>query len=844
MSDPVAPWQALGGDGCATAASFTATLTMVSDWHIGTGAGIPGSVDRVIVRDDRGLPMVPAKSLTGVWRDACELVARGLDDGADGGWCRLLETVFGDQPALREQALGEPPLPAALSVRPARLPEGLRAALAPEAAAPFRDALTFVKPGVGIDPDSGRALTRSLRMEEVARRGAVLTAPCTLDLPEADPALRDAAAALLIAGAALMDRIGGKRRRGHGRCRLDIDLAPGFALADWLETAPDGDAIALLIDRGAPGRGPSEAPDDETGSGAARTGNAGPAMPSLADTGAGQDWTAVAVTVRLDTPLSVPSRVAGNVNESMEVVPGTYLLPLLARLGAAHDLGRAIREDAVRVTPLTPAVDGRPGLPVPFALHIDKAGGALDRPGTAYNLLAQDRPATGQVKPLREGFVAHGGPGTLPAYAKARKVLHAHNTVEDEAQRPSERVGGLYSVEAIPAGTELRGEIRLRADLLAGLPAGWVETLCSDLDGRALRLGRSKKDDYGAATIVAAERLPEPPPQAWSMPDDGRLLYVWCLSDVLLHGKALRPQPTVEALRAALEAALGDGIELKMHTPADRQIAAAVRPRRLETWQVRWSLPRPSLIGLAAGSCAVFELKGDPPSPERLAAVAAAGLGERRAEGFGMIALNPPLLTEPLPKALPAETDGAADGAAAADGGDEAAPAGVGPVPQTDHGHAFARRLEIEAWRSAIRREARRAADDAGVRKDQLGFGGDSPPSPSQIGRLRMVVRRLHGGAEGTGLAGQWLDWAHKTTERDRGWDRKALDAIAGLIRPGNGPEDHLIWSVLGLADENALPALTEGGPAAVRSELWAEAVRAFVEAAAHAHSRATQAAN
>jgi len=232
MPDAVLPWQALGGDAAAATASFTVTLTMVSDWHIGTGAGIPGSVDRVIVRDDRGLPMVPAKTLTGVWRDACELVALGLDDGAgNGGWCRLVEAVFGDQPALREEATGDPPRPAALSVRPARLPDGLRAALAPGAAAPFRDALTFVKPGVEIDPDSGRARTKSLRMEEVARRGAVLTAPCTLDLPTADPALRNAAAALLIAGAAV--------------ALTQIDLV-AWGWLDWLIDLLGGVAALVL----------------------------------------------------------------------------------------------------------------------------------------------------------------------------------------------------------------------------------------------------------------------------------------------------------------------------------------------------------------------------------------------------------------------------------------------------------------------------------------------------------------------------------------------------------------------------------------------------------------------
>jgi CRISPR-associated protein Csx10 len=43
--------------------SFRLRLTMLSDWHIGSGTGRPGNVDRLIVRDSDGLPFAPAKTL-------------------------------------------------------------------------------------------------------------------------------------------------------------------------------------------------------------------------------------------------------------------------------------------------------------------------------------------------------------------------------------------------------------------------------------------------------------------------------------------------------------------------------------------------------------------------------------------------------------------------------------------------------------------------------------------------------------------------------------------------------------------------------------------------------------
>ena len=96
--------------------------------------------------------------------------------------------------------------------------------------------MTFVQPGVKIDGNTGRAEERHLRFVEMARLGTCLNAKCRLHV--ADDAQRAAVSALLLAGAKLVERLGGKRRRGAGECGLDVlvngvpvPLAPAL---DWI----------------------------------------------------------------------------------------------------------------------------------------------------------------------------------------------------------------------------------------------------------------------------------------------------------------------------------------------------------------------------------------------------------------------------------------------------------------------------------------------------------------------------------------------------------------------------------------------------------------------------------
>jgi CRISPR-associated protein Csx10 len=774
-------------------------LTMLSDWHIGTGAGRPGSVDRLVARDDSGLPYVPAKSLTGVWRDACERVATGLDGGSTGGWSAWVAWLFGDQPALAEKASSLRPRPAAVAIRAARMPETLARRLRPsqngdEGRRRLRDALTFVKPGLKIDGRSGRAEDRHLRFIEMARMASVLSGEASLTLPEPS---RAAALALLVAGSVLVERLGGKRRRGAGRCRLAVEgpgvPSPAEAI-DWLAgheppPVPDANDIAA----GSP-----------------------PAAPEANGDG---DWIGLPYELRLESPAVVAARTVGNVAETLDHVPGTLLLPHVTRaLGSVGiDVRGSIARGDLRVSPATLRLDGQPGRPVPLAIQRSKTA-AVDEAATVNLLVAGDTDDSGPLKAIRAGYIAGlataGGPVN---FAEVRTVARTHNVVDDEPQRPTAEVGGVYTYQAI-APTVLAGRLLIRGSLWRRIAAApnWRDALCGPC-----RIGRSKKDDYGAARFdVTGEATPPVKPEV-----AGSRLAGWLLSDVLLRDPRLRPDPTVRGLCRALERAIdpdgGRGIRVESQ-PTGR--AAFMRIRRTESWQQSWGLPRPSLIGLQAGSSLSLIVHG-PVTSADLARVEAAGIGERTAEGYGQLSFNDPLLAVANPRF--ARESGADD--------DSSPLAAIDPG---DSLHPLAAALEEQAWRVRLRQ----AALAVGQRFDDLlGWqhrGRNPKPTMSQLGGLRSVLAGVTDEA-GAKLAIAWLDHLKANPRRLEAWPKAAdsLGRVRRLLDPSNKAA---VWAALGLdADGPACwPTLTADGSARLRDILWPLAVRSLLQAAIRACKR------
>lgn len=788
-------------------ATFVVRLSMISDWHVGCGAGRPGDVDRLVVRDADGLPYVPAKTLTGIWRDACERLALGLDEGVtEGTWSRWVEIVFGGQPARADEEAdhSEPPIAALLSVRPAHSPPGLSRVLAgstPRALA-FQSALTFVQPGVKIDSASGRADDEHLRFVEMARGGVELIADCRLSI---GPDLDMPATALLIAGAALVERLGGKRRRGAGLCRLQILDARGRAIElgpaiDWLRTNAASVPSPPRLE-------PSANPPD-------------PIVPPESG-----GWVTVPLVMELVAPVAVGYRTIGNVMESLDFIPGTYLLPHVTRV--LESLGvsarAAIARGDVLVLNGTVCIDGSPGRPAPFCLEVRKNGGSIADPRTIRNVLLEDPVDDEQYKSIRKGYFGPSDGSTMPHYVEVEFVLRTHNTVDEEAQRPSENIGGVYSYEAIAPQQNrtpavFRSELRLRANLLPKRD-GWWKALAAD----ALELGRSKKDDYGRVRLK-----PEPPElveteRVTHQPD----LFVWAVSDVLLRDDFLRPSPHTRELQRQLEMRLGVKLDVvvgKSDTPdtSGKIICsnpkAFVRVRRLESWNVRWGLPRPTLVVLQAGSCARFKVVDGLLDPLRLAAVEAGGLGERVAEGFGQLSFNDPVLCSKL-ELHPLELQ-------RRDSDREHR------LRSGEPGLAAARVLEEQVWRETIRRAALAfAAKDDKVRS--YFHWTDRKPPMSQLGALRDAVRSLRDLASAAAIKDGWLRGVQATVNRRDKWPASALQSIDDLLT-----DPMIVWNEMRAACAQEWYTLTDGAEAEMENKLWALAVRSLVDACVRAHKR------
>lgn len=759
---------------------LTLCIHFESDWHVGAGAGQPGHIDRLIRRhpaDD--LPYLPGKTLTGIWRDACEQVAAGLDDSRDDGpWSAWVDALFGgmdyrpdrDGSTALDSRPRSPPRPALLEVRPGRLSEELRLILVAQPA--LAEALVFLKPGVRIG-NHGVADEANLRFEEVVRAGTDLQAAVRLAPLEA--AQGDRALALLWAGAQVVRRLGGKRRRGLGACRWDLEGGPEQSTALALleqEPGPAPQPQSLEL-----GRFTKEHADDATAT-----------------------WHRIILDLELLSPVIAYDGTVGNVVESRDYIPGTYLLAALNRRLRTLLGERAFASVAsahVRVLNAYPVVGSERGLPVPLAFHHEKEAGGLDKDGPIYNGL--EYPNMGgkpQLKQHRGGYV-NGGQGTQrPAFYHDEPMAVTHGTIDDRVQRPTADVGGVYTLRALRPGARLRGEL-----WLWGKAPGqdWIDEL-----GGEYRIGKAKKDDYGRVRIRATSA------ELTTTPSTGCRLDLWLIAPLLLRDSRLRPTTDLEVLQRDLSDRIG--VEL---TLGDRQ---HVRTDRSEGWHLRWGLPRPSYVGLAPGTCLSFRTAADI-DPAKLAALEHSGLGERRAEGFGEVRVNPPLLrVRDFPKVEATDNPPKPKS--------ELMPGQVGP--STDD--PFARVLACHAWRAAIGRAALARVADSGFRRDTLGWTGKKP-SNSQLGTLRSLVEE----PDEQKARQHLLNWFNHLRKVQRRWDNWPSTAQAALRQLVEEPDK--VWAWLEL-DPLDLPVPRDSDVTPLREALRWEAARALWFAAIHTEIR------
>jgi CRISPR-associated protein Csx10 len=787
------------------APGFPVRVRMLSDWIVGTGEGRVGDVDATVRRGQDGLPFIPAKTLTGIWRDACEQVAAWLGGtGTASGlnpWLAWVDWIFGTQPdsaADRNAAGGLAPQRAQLALSPARVSGPVRAACSGRPA--LLAAAVVVRPGIAIDDQTGVASDDMLRLEERARPGWLET---RADFPFLrDPELPAAAEFLLRAGAAAVDSLGGKRNRGAGRCWI---LPPGVGETDsgipvpatprppderLAELAAD---TALLGDPGVPPAASQRAPELAPFTSGARAGGEGTRPPRVT-------WR---ITLKVSTPLVSQDRILGNVVVSREWVPGTVLLPvILGRLDRRVGHRDIVVGDA---RPAAAAAEGAvPGRPVPMLWYRPKE----QRLGRLVNA-AERRPGPAErLMPMRAGHVAPAGDGTWLLLVPDLAVS-THAVIGDNTGRPDSDRGGVFSYLGIAPGTLLTCDIVLPADLGLTLKAGEV-----------LRLGRSRKDDFGQATVTDVRVVPAPEPAGLAAHEQMR---VWCVSDVLLRDTWGAFDPSPAALAADLSWRLGAELQVAAQDPGG-PVRQAHRAARRESFHTGWGRPRPSLVSLAAGS--VITLVASVPVPAaRLAEIERDGVGERTAEGFGQVRFAARELAVPDPRLRPPSAPPAAAGADSAVTAQQPAES-LPPAPHI---------LERAAVKDEIARQvALLVVAEGGA--DRVIPGASRVESRAQWGSLREQLPRL-GNPAGNEAATQWLEKTREVRQRRATWGEPALDALRRLLT-----DPAAVWTVLGLDGAGLDHCLLAPDRAdAVRAALWPHAISVLLTDIARTATRRPQ---
>lgn len=225
-----------------------------------------------------------------------------------------------------------------------------------------------------------------------------------------------------------------------------------------------------------------------------------------------------------------------------------------------------------------------------------------------------------------------------------------------DPHRETASPANLFTVEVLEEGVEFAGFFSLGE---AEAEADFCNSVCRP--GTALRLGYGRTRGLGLVEVRAcrvetpylwdedlAERLAAFNETARQMkcavPTGHSLFAITLLSDAILIDPFFRHQTALDGptlVREIAEALAGSEL-----------VAAFAATRQVFGWSTPQGLPLPADLAITAGSVFVFQA---PHAPEALAdiletaAVEQAGIGERRAEGFGQIVVCHPFHQEVTP---------------------------------------------------------------------------------------------------------------------------------------------------------------------------------------------------
>ena len=600
-------------------------LTLRSDATFGRGDGLVGLVDTEIEQDMKtGLPLLRGRTLKGLLVEACADLLFAVEQARQGVPSVLQEAaafLFG-VPGSTKAAN------ARLRIGRAQLPSALRHAIVHTIARDEIDrtevlnALTVLRRQTAIDETTGAPEEATLRATRVVLRGTPLRAPLRFVETPSEEAL-----ALLAACLQAFHRAGTSRNRGRGRLsarlwRLRNDTSENVTdtylnrFINLLEgNATQVDAPQALVET-----------EQKT-----------------------EEATASVLTYRLVLRQPVlATRLAGDPNSavSYDYLPGSAVRgALIARYLRTRKLDtldgegcRLFLSGGVRFFNAYPVAQRtkQRALPTPASLFQKKTDRGLAKEAVEFALVNPDEEA--QWKPLRTPLAVVAEDDDVdeaskpvclwPAEPERQVIVH---TLRDRvAGRSTAASGAVYRYEALAPGQIFEGA------LVADNPAD-LAPLHPLLTGR-LTLGGARSVDYGQVEVVQPIRAQT---KDWHEANALTLrpvkeaphFVVVLTSDVLVRDPETGQHTASEdAFTAALEKRLG----VQALGPPVRVF---LRTTLIGGFNQTWGMHLPQTRALEAGSVFVYH-RPEGLTDADLRRVEREGIGERRAEGFGRLALN------------------------------------------------------------------------------------------------------------------------------------------------------------------------------------------------------------
>ncbi len=599
-------------------------ITLQSPLTSAAGEGRVGVVDRDIAFDDLGLPILPGRRLKGLWREAYRDVADA--------WALYGESSIPVEHIFGESGQGD----ACMFVANAELQE----------ASSLREWLRYlqhdkkfhlddvvehfasVRAQTAIDRRTGAALDNTLRLTRTLKADLVFRARVRFfEAPD------DELLSALSLGSAALQHMGTARTRGLGkvRCRLLVRDASGQC-RDLTDEVLSKNALPSIT----------------------QTASNQPAQTSKAHVTSSSRSTCTVPThilryrIVLTAPAVIPT-VDGDPNTvvTRRDIPGSNIwgaaaYRYLSQANHTPEDGafrHAFLDGGLRFLAAYPEADdpevynGMPQrlIPIPHSIRKFKEGEELID-------FVESSPGEDPIKRLDRRYAIISGV-SLKTQAVKTELNYHHARARDRrigralgAMVPDG--GAFFTYEAIEAGQSFQGAILGSKDDLKALQ--------SYLKGGQIRIGRSRSAQYGEAEFEWIDGAPKElsrfvewdgfvEQQPASVPNSGACLIITTLSPLLTVNDYGHP----EARFPERELANALGLE----TSDLRLSRSYTRTDLIGGYNSHLRLPRQQWPAIASGSVFVFKAEKTL-DQERLLQLEHNGLGLRKGEGYGRIAVN------------------------------------------------------------------------------------------------------------------------------------------------------------------------------------------------------------